>query len=207
MHRPFPFKWDQFRWGLWLFVVVWAVTATLIFPSVVHRLADGEGFWSGGFVQGTGGLLVLLRLAQSVFETALLAACYAFLEFPVLLAVLMFLVRVALLLTGKARPRDVFSFPPGRSLTDWMVIASFVILSAAVFPRLTHWILWSHYAFVRTVGLALLSILGPAWILILLWLVYRPVDESDTGKLHPQSTRLSALSRFRLTSRHAGKSR
>ncbi len=152
MHRRFPFKWDQFRWDLWLFVVVWAVTATLIFPSVVHRLADGDGFWNGGFVQGTGALLIVLRLAQSVFETALLAACYAFLEFIVLLAVLMFLGRVALLLTGKAKPRDLFSFPPNRSLADWILIACFVILSAAVFPRFTHWILRSHYVFVRTVA-------------------------------------------------------
>ena len=168
----------RFGWNGWLFVVVWAVAATLLFPSVVHRLAARDGFWDGGFVQGTGILLVVLRLAQSVLEAAILGAIYGFLACVVLLAVLMFLGRIAMLLKGEAKLSELFSLPLKRSVGEWTMIACSVVLSAAVFPLVTHWILWSNYAVVRSVGPALISFVGPAWLLMLLWLVYKPAGRS-----------------------------
>jgi len=190
----------RFGWNVWLFVVVWAGSAVLVFPSIVHRLANRDGFWDGGFVQGTGILFVTLRLAQSALEAVVLAAVLVLLGYVVLLLLMD-------VLSGETKPSDLLPIPPKRSLEEWIILACFVVLSAAVFPLVTHWILWSDYAVVRKVGVALLSIAGPTWLLALLWLVYKPVGESDVGKQHSQALRFLPLSRFRRTSRLGGRSR
>jgi hypothetical protein len=165
---------SRLGWNFWLIVVIWAVVAALLFPSVVHRLADRDGFWNGGFIQGTGLLYIALRFAQAALEAAVLGAIYGFLGFFALFGVVMLLGGVALLLKGKAKLGELISLPPRRSLAEWTLIACFVVLSTALFRLFTHWVLWSNYAVIHSWGLALLSIAGPAWLLALLWLVYKP---------------------------------
>lgn len=60
---------------------------------------------------------------------------------------------------------------PKRTLKEWALTALAVYLSVVTLRRLNHWALWSG-GFIEGAWRAAITIVGPAWLLGVYWLVF-----------------------------------
>lgn len=131
-------------------------------------------------MQADGLIFMAFRFGQVILEAAVLAASPAFIGYCLMMAAVD-------AVSGEAKFRDFYEEVqiPKTKPFRWAAIALFALAGAAFRP-LFRWLRSSDYALVRSSTGILLSVLAPAWVLGLLWLLYARSGKPAAGSQSDQ---------------------